>query len=107
MMYLLLVLALLFATGLLYTGGEDSEASPDDRGIAFGAAVFVLGIIGLYYLSNMSWIRAMITLTVLVVAGYCAWVYLGRSFPELVRKISPSALLMRGMALLPGSDRKE
>lgn len=106
MIYLLLAVAILFATGLLYTGGDDSEASPDSRGIAFGVAIFILGIIGMFYLSNMSWFRAMATLLILVVAGYCAWVYLGRSFPQLVEKISPSVLLMKGKDLVTGS-RKE
>lgn len=95
MLYVILAVAILFATGLLYTSGEDSGASPDSRGISFGVAIFILGIIGLVYLSNMSWFRAMATLAILVVAGYCAWVYLGRSFPQMVEKINPSSLLTR------------
>lgn len=106
MIYLILAVAILFATGLLYTGGEDSEVTPDNRGIAYGVAIFILGIIGMFYLSNMSWFRAMATLTILVVAGYCAWIYLGRSFPQLVEKISPSVLLVKGKDRLTGSSKR-
>lgn len=100
MAFVLLTVLILFAAGLLYTSGEIREENPGEQGLCKAVAIFILGLLAMYYLSNMSWIMAVITLTVLTAVAYFAWSYLGRSFPGLVEKLSPAALILKGKAMV-------